>query len=94
HVTDTMCKTKGYKEYYMKSILADTSAVTGLEMIRRTVGMANVKDLTTIEDEKARARAERICITAAIDFIKNRDDKACGKCFLRTLKEAVAAVDA
>ncbi|MCC8017421.1 MAG: S-methyl-5-thioribose kinase [Lachnospiraceae bacterium] len=94
HVTDTMCKTKGYKEYYMKSILADTSAVTGLEMIRRTVGMANVKDLTTIEDEKARARAERICIMAAIDFIKNRDDKACGKCFLRTLKEAVAAVDA
>ena len=93
HVTDTMAKTPGYKDYYMKTILADTAAVSGLEMIRRTVGMANVKDLTTIADEKARVRAEKICITAAIDFIKNRDDKHCGKCFLRTLKSAVAAVD-
>ncbi|MBR1780554.1 MAG: S-methyl-5-thioribose kinase [Oscillospiraceae bacterium] len=93
HVTDTMAKTPGYKEYYMASILADTSAVTGLELIRRTVGMANVKDITTIPDEKARVRAERICITAAIDYIKNRDDKHCGNCFLNTLKDAVKAVD-
>ena len=93
HVTDTMCKTPGYQEYYMKTILEDTSAVTGLELIRRTVGMANVKDLTTIADEKARARAEKICITAAIDFIKNRADKKCGNCFLNTLKKAVETVD-
>ena len=93
HVTDTMCKTPGYKEYYMGTILADTSAVTGLELIRRTVGMANVKDITTISDEAARVRAEKICITAAIDFIKNREDKKCGKCFLNTLKDAVKAVD-
>ena len=94
HVTDTMCKSKGFKEWYMKSILADTSAVTGLELIRRTVGMANVKDITSIADEKARTRAERICITAAIDFIKNRSEKKCGNCFLNTLKDAVEAVDA
>ncbi|HIV24804.1 MAG TPA: S-methyl-5-thioribose kinase [Candidatus Scatomonas pullistercoris] len=93
HVTDTMCKTKGFKEWYMKTILEDTSAVTGLELIRRIVGMANVKDITTIADEKARTRAERICITAAIDYIKNRAHKACGKCFLNTLKDAVKAVD-
>lgn len=94
HVTDTMCKAPGYKEYYMKSILEDTAAVTGLELIRRTVGLANVKDITTIADEKARVRAERICVTAAVDYIKNRADKACGKCFLTTLKDAVKAVDA
>lgn len=94
HVTDTMCKTPGYKEYYMDTILADTAAVSGLEMIRRIVGMANVKDITTIADEAARARAEKICITAGIDFIKNRGEKKCGNCFLGTLKDAVAAVDA
>ena len=93
HVTDTMCKNKAYEEYYLGTILSDTSAVTGLEMIRRTVGMANVKDITTIADEKKRARAEKICITAAIDFIRNRDDKKCGKCFLSTLKNAVESVD-
>ena len=94
HVTDTMAKAPGYKDYYMATILADTSAVTGLELNRRIVGMANVKDITTIPDEAKRARAERICMTAAIDFIKNRDDKHCGNCFLNTLKDAVAAVDA
>ena len=93
HITDTMCKSKGFKEWYMKTILEDTSAVTGLELIRRIVGMANVKDITTIADEKARARAERICITAGIDYIKNRSEKACGNCFLNTLKDAVKAVD-
>ena len=94
HVTDTMCKAPGYKEYYMDTILADTAAVSGLELIRRIVGMANVKDITTIADEAARARAEKICITAAIDFIKNRAEKKCGNCFLAVLKDAVAAVDA
>lgn len=94
HVTDTMCKNELYKKYYMDTIVEDTSAVTGLEMIRRIVGMANVKDITTIADEAKRARAEKICITAAIDFIKNRSDKKCGKCFLKTLKDAIAEVDA
>ena len=36
---------------------------------------------------------DRICITAAIDFIKNREAKKCGKCFLNTLKDAIAAID-
>ena len=53
-----------------------------------------VKDITTIADEAKRARAEKICITAAIDFIKNRSDKKCGKCFLKTLTDAIAEVDA
>lgn len=93
HVTDTMCKNEMYKNYYLDTILADTSAVTGLELIRRIVGMANVKDITSIENKEKRARAEKICITAAIDFIKNREAKKCGKCFLNTLKDAIAAID-
>ncbi|MDC7287667.1 S-methyl-5-thioribose kinase [Blautia schinkii] len=94
HVTDTLCKNKAYERYYLDTILADTAAVTGLELNRRIVGMANVKDITTIEDEAKRARGEKICITAAIDFIKNRDQKKCGNCFLTALKNAVEAVDA
>ena len=50
HVTDTMCKNEMYKNYYLDTILADTSAVTGLELIRRIVGMANVKDITSIDN--------------------------------------------
>ena len=75
---------------FTRSVLTE---MTGLELIRRIVGMANVKDITTIADETARARAEKICITAAIDFIMNRDEKKCGKCFLNTLQDAIRTVD-
>ena len=94
HVSDIIFKNEAYRDYYLDTIRQDTAAVTGLELIRRVVGMANVKDLTTIADTEKRARAEKICITAAIDYIKNRDQKKCGRCFLGTLKNAVAAVDA
>ncbi len=45
------------------------AAVTGLELIRRIVGLAKVKDITCIENEEARARAERICLQVAKKFI-------------------------
>jgi len=73
HVIEPMSKTPGYKEYFLKTILADTAGTTGLELNRRTVGLAQVKDLTTIMDEQKRLRAERICVLAAKEFIKKRD---------------------
>jgi len=81
HVTEYMAKTPGFKEHYLDSILADTSGVTGLELNRRIVGIANVKDITTISDQNKRARAEKICITAAKDFIKNRANYKTGEQF-------------
>lgn len=92
HVTDRMAKTPGYMEYYLDSILADTAAVTGLELIRRTVGMANVKDLTTIADESKRARAERLCVLAAKRYIKERAQLRDGGAFLKVLKDTLAAL--
>jgi 5-methylthioribose kinase len=92
HVTDAMAKSKGYMEYYISTILADTSGVTGLELNRRTVGMANVKDLTTISDEKKRIRAERICILAGKHYIKERANMKCGADFLKVLKYMESSV--
>ena len=70
--TDLMAKTPGFKEYYLDSILSDTAAYAGTELIRRTVGMANVKDVTTIADEAKRAHAEKVNILCAKDYIMNR----------------------
>ncbi len=92
HATDVMAKSRGYREYYLGTILADTAGVTGLELNRRTVGMANVKDLTTISDEKARVRAERICILSAKRFIKDRAGMKRGADFLRVVKDAAESV--
>ncbi len=53
NVTEVFAKVKGFDEWYLSNILADTAAVTGLELSRRIIGMAQVKDITTIPDEES-----------------------------------------
>lgn len=94
NVKDVMAKTPGFKQWYLETIIRDTAAVAGLEMIRRTVGLANVKDITSISDSEKRAAAEKICIFAAKEFILNRDNFKCGADFTKALKDAVKKVTA
>ncbi|WP_313578064.1 S-methyl-5-thioribose kinase [Lacrimispora sp.] len=89
HVTETMAKVPGFKEWYLEGILSDTAGVAGLESIRRTVGMANVIDITTIPDEEKRARAEKIVITLAKNYIMNRRGFRSGADYLNAIKEAI-----
>ena len=87
HVTEILAKENGFDRWYLDGVLRDTAAVTGLELCRRIIGLAHVKDITSIADEKARLRAERICLTAAKDYIKRRDGFKYGRDFLETFKE-------
>ncbi|QNM06663.1 S-methyl-5-thioribose kinase [Qiania dongpingensis] len=89
-VTDIMAKTEGFLDYYLDSVLSDTAAAAGLESIRRIVGMANVKDITAIADERKRVRAERIILTLAKDYVKNRSSFKCGKDYLEAIEKAVS----
>ena len=88
NVTDVMAKTEGFAEYYLASIISDTAACTGLELIRRTVGMAQVKDITTISDRNRRIKAERVNILCAKDCILNRASFTCGQDFVDALRRA------
>ena len=87
NVTEILAKVEGFDQWYLDTVLRDTAAVTGLELSRRIIGMAKVKDITGIEDEAARLRAERICLTAAKKFIKQRDTFKNGKDFIANVKE-------
>ncbi|WP_243525573.1 S-methyl-5-thioribose kinase [Bacillus pseudomycoides] len=87
HVTEVMAKETGFDRWYLQSILEDTAAVTGLELIRRIVGLAKVKDITSIPNKEVRARAERICLQAAKKFILHASEYQTGASFLQTLKE-------
>ncbi len=87
-VTEPMAKVEGFKEHYLDTVLADTAGYTGTELHRRTVGMAQVKDVTTIEDERKRALAERINILLGKDLIMNRDTFKTGQDYLDALKRA------
>ena len=90
NVTDTLAKADGFMDWYLGTVLADTAGIAGLESIRRTVGMANVKDITTIPDEKKRARAEKIVITLAKDYIMNRESFVSGNDYKKAIEKAIA----
>ena len=91
--TDLLAKTEGFAEYYLDTIIADTAAGAGTELVRRTVGMAQVKDVTTIADKKKRVRAERINILCAKDLIMNRTAFRTGKDFTAAFGKAIAAAE-
>ena len=90
NVTEIMAKEQGFDRWYLDSVLQDTASVAGMEMIRRIAGLAKVKDLTTIADEKQRVTAERICLSAAKQFILNSADYKTGEQFLQGLKDAAS----
>lgn len=87
-VTDLMAKAPGFKEWYLDTIITDTAAYAGTELIRRTVGMANVKDVTTIAHEAKRAHAERVNILCGKDYIMNRSAYKTGADFIAAVKRA------
>ncbi|MFV0440358.1 MAG: S-methyl-5-thioribose kinase [Lachnospirales bacterium] len=87
NVTDPMAKTKGFKEWYIDSILRDTASVAGLELIRRMVGLANVIDITSIKDENKRVVASKTCILVAKEFIFNRNSYKTGQSFVNAIHD-------
>lgn len=87
NVTEIFAKEEGFDRWYLGTVLRDTAAVAGLELCRRIVGLAHVKDITSISDEAARLRAERICLSTAKIFIKQRSFFKTGNDFLKTLKD-------
>ncbi|ESU31567.1 hypothetical protein G3A_16175 [Bacillus sp. 17376] len=91
NVTDIMAKERGFDCWYLDSVLQDTASVTGMEMIRRIAGLAKVKDLTTIADDEQRVMAERICLSAAKQFILESGSYKTGEQFLKVLKDSASS---
>ena len=90
-VTEPMAKVPGFKQWYLEGILNDTAGYAGTELHRRTVGMANVKDVTTIADEAKRAWVERLNILCGKDYIKNQTKFRTGADFVAAVKRAQEA---
>ncbi len=79
NVSDMVFDTNEYMDHYLSDILSDTAGVTGLEIIRRTVGMAGVKDIRSISDTAKREYAEKCLIKLGKYLIMNRKDFKSGK---------------
>ncbi|MBR9867696.1 MAG: S-methyl-5-thioribose kinase [Oceanospirillales bacterium] len=61
-----------YADWYMSELLADSLGYAGAEMIRRTIGLAHVLDLESIEDAERRADSERLALKLGEILIKQR----------------------
>jgi 5-methylthioribose kinase len=83
---DRTAKYEGFKEFYLDSILRDTAAAAGLELCRRIIGLAHVKDITTITDAEFRIAAEKICLSIGKRFILERESFKDGEAFVKVIR--------
>ncbi len=89
-ITEPTARYQGFAEWYLDGVLRDTAGVCGLELCRRTVGLAQVKDLTGIADPARRGRAERVCLSMAKRCIQGRGSVRTGADYLGLLRAAAA----
>lgn len=85
--TERVAKYEGFAEYYLNTVLRDTAAVAGLELCRRILGIAHVKDITTIGDAGKRAAAEKFCLVYGKELVMNREAMLDGKSYLDLIEK-------
>lgn len=87
NATETVAKLEGFKEVYLNGVLEDTAAVAGMEILRRTIGLAHVKDITCISDETKRTEAEKFCLAVGKELVMNRKEILSGDAYLEVLSK-------
>lgn len=85
--SEPVAQSEGFKEFYLNNILTNTAAVTGLELCRRVIGIAHVKDITSIEDPVKRVVAEKICLSVGKMFILEREWVKTGEDYVKVIRE-------
>lgn len=64
---------------FLSNVLRESFAVSGLELLRRIIGLAKVADITTIQPLQKRIEIERLCLDLGKKCILNDD--------IRTIKK-------
>ena len=86
-VYDISAKAPGFKYEYLMTVLSDAAGYTGTEIIRRIVGMAKVKDITSIKDEDLRKNIEISLLSFAKELIMNRENIKSGNDYIELAKK-------
>lgn len=92
-VTEPLAVSEDFKKAYLHDILSDTAGYAGTECIRRIVGMAHNKDITTINDTEKRANAEKIILTFAKDLILHREEFQSAGDYYVAMEKAIRAIE-
>ena len=81
-------ETEGYLEYVLEKVLTDAIGFAGCELIRRTIGLAHVKDLDSIEDSEKRIDFKKKTLETGRKLILQRQQIASIHDVLKILEEA------
>lgn len=73
YASDVFARQDDMKVWILNGILSDAAGYAGLEILRRVIGVARIKDIASIEDRTARAAAERHLICMAKRLVMERE---------------------
>ena len=86
HGVEAFKDTEGYKEFVLEKIFQDAVGFAGCELIRRTIGLAHVKDLDGIEEPERRIRLKKQALRTGETLILKRKE-------LSAISEVIALVE-
>jgi len=83
-----------YRKRYLRQLLQDTAGLGACESLRRMMGIVSVWDISSIQDLKQRAVAERFVIRVSSRWIMERASFSSIEDMLAILREEATAVSA
>ncbi|ETI69518.1 S-methyl-5-thioribose kinase [Neobacillus vireti] len=83
---ENLAQTSTFLNYILAKFFEDALGFTGCELIRRTIGLAHVADLDSIEEEKTRLAAKRKTLELGGILIKQRKEIKNLGAFIGTVK--------
>ncbi|EKN66415.1 methylthioribose kinase [Neobacillus bataviensis LMG 21833] len=86
---EILAKTDKFLSYTLAKFFEDSLGFAGCELIRRTIGLAHVTDLDSIEDEKTRLAAKRKTLELGKILIKQRKEIINCAAFISKVKEVL-----
>ena len=79
--------TEGFKAYVLDKIFQDALGFAGCELIRRTIGLAHVKDLDGILDEDLRILSKKQALHIGELLLLNRKEISSIQAVIELLEE-------
>jgi len=86
-------KVDGYLEYVLAEIFEEAVGFAGCEIIRRTIGLAHVADLDTIEPLERRIATKQVALSLGSELIKNRKTINSPQQFKEYVKQTAVSVN-
>ncbi|MGA9173742.1 MAG: S-methyl-5-thioribose kinase, partial [Thermoactinomyces sp.] len=87
--TETYTKVPGTLEFFLQQTWIDVVGFAGCEIIRRTIGLAHVADLDSIEDIAVQIQLKRNTLKLGSSLIKQRRQLTNVDLFIEALKGGI-----